>query len=281
MPVESIPAITGAATAIPTLIFENMPTIWTYLLLVVRYTALFLIIPGVGGGMIGLSVRMPAIMVFAYVTVLSSPLAPLPTDGVIMLARFVSELLFGFTLGLIPVVALAGVQTAAQLTSGTMGLGAAQLLDPNLGVSVSSLGRILTDSCICLFLVVGGHYSVLYAASGLGQIIPGTFMVEAHSIKIVIQQIGYIFDIAIMISAPVIVALLLTQFVMGLISKAVPTVNIFIVSFPLTIGIGLIFSMLSLPEIFVFMERRFDLIDKTVVAVTESNQFTEAELKAP
>ena len=41
-----------------------------------------------------------------------------------------------------------------------------------------------------------------------------------------------------MLSAPVMVALLLTQFVMGLISQAVPTVNIFIVSFPLTIGIG-------------------------------------------
>jgi flagellar biosynthesis protein FliR len=77
---------------------------------------------------------------------------------------------------------------------------------------------------------------------------------------------------AVMLSAPVIVALLLTQFVMGLISKAVPTVNIFIISFPLTIGIGLLLTIAALPEMMVYMEKHFFKIDKLVVSVSESTE---------
>jgi flagellar biosynthesis protein FliR len=55
----------------------------------------------------------------------------------------------------------------------------------------------------------------------------------------------------------VVVALLLTNFVLGIISKAVPTVNVFIISFPLTIGVGLTISIIALPEVAVFLEREF------------------------
>jgi flagellar biosynthesis protein FliR len=40
---------------------------------------------------------------------------------------------------------------------------------------------------------------------------------------------------------------------MGLISKAIPTVNIFLISFPLTIGIGFAISILALPEVANFL----------------------------
>jgi flagellar biosynthetic protein FliR len=60
-----------------------------------------------------------------------------------------------------------------------------------------------------------------------------------------------------LIAAPVIVALLLTNFVMGIISKAIPTVNIFIISFPLTIGVGFAISILAIPEMAHMLEREW------------------------
>jgi flagellar biosynthetic protein FliR len=60
-----------------------------------------------------------------------------------------------------------------------------------------------------------------------------------------------------MIAAPVIVALLLTNFVMALISKAVPTVNLFIISFPLTIAVGLGISIIALPEVVYYLTEQY------------------------
>jgi flagellar biosynthetic protein FliR len=71
-----------------------------------------------------------------------------------------------------------------------------------------------------------------------------------------------------MIAAPVIVALLLTNFVMGLISKAVPTVNIFIISFPLTIGIGFFLTMFALPEVAYFLQREMMELERLTALVT-------------
>ena len=79
---------------------------------------------------------------------------------------------------------------------------------------------------------------------------------------------GVLFPMQIAAS-PVIVALLLTNFVMGLITKAVPQVNIFIVSFPLTIGIGLVLSALSLPEIMVLFDREIAGIESTIAVLLE------------
>jgi flagellar biosynthetic protein FliR len=74
-----------------------------------------------------------------------------------------------------------------------------------------------------------------------------------RSAEILIARTSDIFRIGALVSAPVVVALLLTQFVMALISKAVPTVNVFIISFPITVGVGLVLTIGLLPELARFM----------------------------
>jgi flagellar biosynthetic protein FliR len=55
------------------------------------------------------------------------------------------------------------------------------------------------------------------------------------------------FIIALKVSAPVMVALILTSVAMGLIARTVPQMHIFIVAIPLKIFIGLVFLGLTLP----------------------------------
>jgi flagellar biosynthetic protein FliR len=55
---------------------------------------------------------------------------------------------------------------------------------------------------------------------------------------------------------------------MGVISKAVPTVNIFIVSFPITVSIGLILSIVALPEMSVYLTKQFLDLERILAQVT-------------
>jgi flagellar biosynthetic protein FliR len=82
-----------------------------------------------------------------------------------------------------------------------------------------------------------------------------------------IDQSAAIFHIGVMIAAPVIVALLLTNFVLAVISKAVPTVNIFIISFPLTVAVGLGISVVALPEVGHYLARQFTRLEPLFSAV--------------
>jgi flagellar biosynthetic protein FliR len=247
---------------------NQLPWVWTFMLLATRYSVMMMFVPGIGLGSHGMFIRGAGIMTMVWASMLASPIAALPENLWMLGAGLCSEAMLGLAIGLIPTMVVAGVQTAATLSSTTMGLGAAQLIDPTLGTAVPSLARLLGDLTIILFLLMGGHYVVIYVTSGLGgTLVPGSFFVSEQSIELLMNRSADIMSVAIMISAPVIVALLLTQFVMGLITKAVPTVNIFIVSFPLTIGIGLILTGLSLPDIMVFLEREIAGIENSLIAL--------------
>ncbi|MBX7139237.1 MAG: flagellar biosynthetic protein FliR [Oligoflexia bacterium] len=252
----------------PQRLLEDSHLIWAFVLLICRFSGMIMVLPGIGGGERGYVVRYPAVIVLAFAALKTESALPLPTDWALLLVQLLTEFTVGLAIGIIPFIAIAGIQMAGMLSSTSMGLGAGNLIDPTLGAPTSDLARIYSDLSVVLFLMLGGHHAVIYAVSGYGgQLVPGTLILEHLDINLLIDLTSNIFQVGVMVAAPVLVALLLTQFVMGLISKAVPTVNVFIVSFPLTIGIGLILSMLSLPEIFTFLQREFATVDQNILQV--------------
>ncbi len=251
----------------PAYLLQNLNVVYTFFLLVTRYVGLFILVPGIGGGQHGLIVRFPGILVLSFASMYSSPRCELPSDMVVMMAQMSSELLLGLFVGMIPLLVVSGVHMAGQLASMSMGLGAAQLMDPNLGVAVSDIARMYGDIIILMFLLMGGHHLVIQVVSGYsGSFVPGTFFLTASTIDVLISRTAHTFFVGVMLSAPVVVALLLTQFVMGMMSKTVPTINIFIISFPLTIGIGMILTVMGLHGVSTYMQREIVSIEAGISA---------------
>lgn len=243
--------------------------LWTFMLLTIRFTACLLTLPGIGGGAGGLRTRSAAVVVFSAVSVICSPISKLPNDFFLIAAQMLSEFLLGSILALFPRIIVAGIELAAQLAGNTMGLGAGQLIDPTSGAQTSSLSIIYLDLSTLVFLFLGGHHAVIRAVAGLGsEVPPGAFLLAKPSLDFLIAQTGAIFEAGVMLSSPVVVALLLTQFVMGLISRSVSTVNIFILSFPITIGVGLSLCILSFPEVMRVMSTRFVAVEQGISVVT-------------
>lgn len=249
-------------------ILERIDVAWTFLLLLTRYTAFMMLAPGLGGGMMGLVIRYPGAVMLALATLHPTEAVLVPSDMGMMTAQLVSEVLLGLVVALVPMTIVAGASTAGHLASGTMGLNGAQLVDPSTQTALPDLARIYSDFAIVAFLLVGGHYVAIAELAGLGEAItPGTFVFSASGLDAIISQTARIFQIGCLIAAPVIVALLLTNFVMGIISKAVPTINIFIISFPLTIGVGLFISILALPEVAYLLGREFGRLEEVLAVV--------------
>jgi len=254
--------------ALPLLALERLDVAWTFVLLLMRHVTFLMIVPGIGGGMAGLVLRYPAAIVFSIAAFRMNGVVPVPGDMGTMTLQIVSEMVLGGVIGLIPILIVSGAQTAGQVASGTMGLNGAQLIDPTTQANLPDLARIYGDLAIVIFLLAEGHHVALYQLAGLeGTIRPGAFIISDVGINTLVDQSAAIFQIGVMIAAPVIVALLLTNFVMAIISKAVPTVNIFIISFPLTIAVGLGISILSLPEIGYYLSRQFTRLEGLLSAV--------------
>lgn len=213
-------------------------------------------------GLSGLPVRIPALIVMSWSFVLASPLAPVPADWYVIVSAIISEIALGLILGIVPLLIVVSIQMGGQLASTSMGLSAGSLFDPNLGVSSTDFARLLGETMIAIFLVIGGHHMVIYGLAGFGgDIMPGSFLVTERSVDMLMIRSARVFQAGLLISAPIVVALLITQFVMGMVSKMVPTLNIFIVSFPLTVGIGLFVALISVASIAKFMVGEFTGIE--------------------
>ena len=242
------------------LILSSIDTIYTFILLFSRYAGFFLVVPGIGG-MVGMSLRIPATILMAIASTKVSLKAVFPESIGVMAADIGFEFLMGMIIGFIPLMIVSGAALATQLASNMMGLNASNIIDPASGNAVGALTKIIEELMILVFLIVGGHYVLIESVAGVdSEIAPGVFRLDESILEFLVKRVGHIFEAGVILSVPVVVSLLLTQFVMGLISKAVPSINIFIISFPITIGIGLILISMSLPEMAKIITDEFNSI---------------------
>ncbi len=155
----------------------------------------------------------------------------------------VHELLIGICLGLAVNVITSGAQIAGQLMGFQMGFAIANVVDPMTGENAPITANILYVTTFLLFFSFGGHHMLIKALMESFYIIP---------IEAALPQQGYLvaalaygakmFIIAMKMAAPVIGVLLLINVSFAMVARAIPQMNVFIMSFPLTIAVGLIFA---------------------------------------
>jgi flagellar biosynthetic protein FliR len=258
----------NALYTVPQILLQRLDVGWTFVLLLMRHVTFLMVAPGVGGGFMGIALRYPAAVVLTLAAFNIQAAVPVPASLFSMTTQLASEVLLGAVVGMVPILIVTGAQTAGHVASGTMGLNGAQLVDPTTQTSMPDLARLYGDLSVLIFLLLGGHYVAIYQLARLeGSVKPGSFLLSEQGLAALVDQSAGIFQMGCMIAAPVIVALLLTNFVMAIISKAVPTVNIFIISFPLTIAVGLGISILALPEVINYLSRQFMRLESLLVAV--------------
>jgi len=219
-----------------------------FLLVLARATAFFSVFPVFGGG--GVPVRIKAaagavLALFLFGTV--GPLADLPTHALGLALLIIKEVVLGILLGSLVNFVFMGAQFAGQSIGVQMGLAIASIFDPGTGEQVSVSGRFYYLVAILLFLGTDLHHPFLAGFGRSFELLPigsGSFAVAGFQHWAELS--GKVLLLAVRMSLPVIGALLLVDLALGFLSRLVPQMNIFLVGFPLKIGLGLAALALSM-----------------------------------
>ena len=168
-----------------------------------------------------------------------------------------SEFFVGLILGLGMMIFFSGIQLGGLLVGRIGGMMIAASLDPQLGEQVPIFGRFYSLVATAIFVCIGGHRLLMAALLETFNTIPvggaGMPVGATESLMTVLQQS---FELGVRATFPVITALLLSTFVLGLIGRAVPQINILIVGFGL--NAMLTYAMVALTigtAVFVFEEQ--------------------------
>ncbi|HMQ53894.1 MAG TPA: flagellar biosynthetic protein FliR [Anaerolineae bacterium] len=172
---------------------------------------------------------------------------PLPTELFPFLLVTAQEVLVGVVIGFASNLVFQAVAIGAGMMSLQSGFQAARLFDPFTNASSTALEQFYSLLVIALFLSINGHHLLLQALTQTFKLVPlGTFALTEATIGQLVHLTGTIFVNAIRIALPVIGTLLLTDFSLGLIARAVPQVQVFFLGLPLKLGLSLMTLALTL-----------------------------------
>lgn len=171
------------------------------------------------------------------------------------------ELLVGLSTGLIAGIIMYGVQVAGMFLDIAFGFLVANVIDPQTGAQSPLMGGYLYSFALLFLLATDGHHVLLdgiyhsYSFIPLDQLfLP--FGEEAVVREVVIAFVT-MFAIAFQMSFPVVGSLFLMDVALGMISRAVPQMNVFVVGLPLKIFAGLPILAISIPAFFLVTNRLF------------------------
>jgi flagellar biosynthetic protein FliR len=230
-----------------------------YFLPLTRISAFFLSAPIFSVRIVSTRIRL---VLSIAVTILIVPILPaVPViEGVnlsmaiVVAQQILIGVAFGFTFQVVfQVFVLTGQYIAMKL-----GLGFASMNDPSSGVSVTIVSQFYLLTTTLLFLSFNGHLVLIQIIVESFTAIPiGEGGISTSNLYRIVELGGWMFGSALVISMPILTALLVVNSAFGVMSRSAPQMNIFAVGFPITLIFGLMImwvgfsSFLSSFELFV------------------------------
>jgi flagellar biosynthetic protein FliR len=136
-----------------------------------------------------------------------------------------------------------------------MGLGFATLVDPQRGANTTVLGQMFMIFGILTYLSINGHLVLLASLAQSFQSLPiGAAQIDKNLLLSVALWGGRVFEIGLLIALPAVIALVIVNLALGVVTRAAPQLNLFGIGFTitllsgffvLTVGLGGILSGIS------------------------------------
>jgi flagellar biosynthesis protein FliR len=221
------------------------PILWPFL----RVLALFSALPVFAQRGVPARVRVAlAFMVAlcAQATLPAMPVIALNTAPAVL--AIVQQVLIGVSLGFAVRIVFSAVEFAGEVIGLQMGLNFAGFFNPMTGGEATATSRFFGITVSWLFIVTGGHLMLIGAVVQSFEAFPVGLEPFAFLRAVQPQVWGAeVFRLGLWIALPMIAMLLFVNLVLGIISRVAQQMNIFSIGFPITVSVGLVGVLLTLP----------------------------------
>jgi flagellar biosynthesis protein FliR len=233
------------------LLADLAPQALIFILIATRFSAMLAVAPFFSSKTFPVRAKAALVIIMSYVALpVVGDAVEVPTSlGAVAFAMLVGkEVLIGLAFGLVAQMLFAAVQVAGSLIDINAGFAIASVLDPTSNMNITILGRYYNLVATAAFLAIGGHQWLITGIVESFSLAPVLEMPNIDGIiGGVLARADDIFLVALMIGAPILVTLFVSDAALGILARAVPQMNIFIVGLPLKIIIALAGSAILLP----------------------------------
>jgi flagellar biosynthetic protein FliR len=220
----------------------------TFLLAVVRISSMLFVFPVFSARQIPLLVRIGLAFLTAFILMRTIPvMPPLPDIGALLVA-VTGQVVLGIIVGFVAYLVFMGIQFAGEILDLQIGFAVANIINPATQQQVTVIGELELTLATLIFLATDSHLIMLQGIGGSFRLVPLPYItMDPGVVGNVMHFVTLAFLIVLQIAAPPAVALFLVNLALGLMARVAPQMNVFVVGFPLQIGVGLLMMAVSLP----------------------------------
>ncbi len=197
--------------------------------------------------------RVTLVVALMLSLAISPVLAPMPVVEpasmkglLITVQQVVIGLGMGFALRLMFMV----MELMGQIVAHLMGLGFASMVDPANGINVPVLSQFYIIVVTLVFLALDGHLLAITVLADSFRILPVGFEgLSRAGLWGITGQTGWVFATATLLALPAMATLLTVNMAFGVMTRAAPQLNIFVIGFPVAIIFGFAVMLYTLPTI--------------------------------
>ena len=221
------------------------PILWPFL----RVLALFGSLPVMGQRNVPARVRVALAFLIAFCAQASLPAMPvIPLNSGAALLAVIQQLVIGVSLGFAVRIVFTAIEFAGEIIGLQMGLNFAGFFNPMTGGEATATSRFFGVLVGWVFIMINGHLMLISAVVQSFHAFPVGPEPFAFLRAVSPQAWGAdVFRVGLWIALPLVGMLLFVNLVLGIISRVAQQMNIFAIGFPVTLSVGLLGTMLTLP----------------------------------
>lgn len=194
------------------------------------------------------------VLLAVLITLLVQPLIPpapvvdvFGAEGILIA---VSQVGIGAMMGFVVQLAFNALIFGGQVMAYSMGLGFAHMMDPTNGVQVPVVSQYWLILAMLAFLLANGHLLLLGSVAQSFHILPvAVDGLTRAGLWGLVEWSSRLFAAGLLMALPVVMALLLINIGMGVVSRAAPQLNIFAIGFPITLLMGFVVIWVTMPQV--------------------------------
>jgi flagellar biosynthetic protein FliR len=243
-------------------LFEVGQTPQTFLVLFglgfARLVSFLIVVPFFGGSAVPSRVKVATAAAFLIILYPSLEASLAGQDQTLALgalgfsALLVKEALVGFTLGFVTSFVFEAIEVAGRIIDSQRGATMAETYAPQLQEQVSLIGQLKLQFAIVLFFIIGAHHAFIRALFHSFEVIPVFGFPRLGAgwtplLASIAKLSGEVLMIGVQLAAPAMIALLLTDLFFGIINRVAPQINVFFLSMPVKMLVGLAVVLIALP----------------------------------
>ncbi len=219
-----------------------IPAGTTFVLISTRLAFLFLTMPVFSSNVLPRNIRGAIVAVLSLAVFFGLPFGAVTiTNPTAMIIALLGEAAVGTAAGVAARLVFAAVEAAGELIGVPMGMGFSQLIDPMSQSHSVVTARLLSLIISMIFLAVDAHHVVIKLVTKSFQVLrPGHVVLATGTGTSLAKDASLIFIGAVQLAAPVLLVIMASMFSLGILARAVPRVNLLVLSFAVSIILGLL-----------------------------------------